>query len=89
MSRHGADGCKRRVGVGFRDGRVVRVGQVRAGRAGRSRRVLPQLLPNDHQVVVLLQDLAGNVAGIVVHVLRTVRTHLRPVWVIESSVIET
>lgn len=89
MSRHGADGRKRGVGVGFRDGRVVGVGQVGAGSAGRCRRVLSQLLSNDHQVVVLLQDLAGNVAGVVVHVLRAVRTHLRPVGVIESPVIET
>lgn len=89
VSRHGADGRERRVGVGFRDGRVVRVGQVRAGRAGRRRRVLSQLLPDDHQVVVLLQDLPGNVAGVVVHVLRAVRTHLRPVGVVQGPVVET
>lgn len=90
VAGHGVYGGEGRVRVRLRYRRVVAVGQVGGVRGARGRRrVLAQLLPYYHQVLVLLEDLPGNVVRVVVHVLGAVRTHLRPVGVVEASVVQT
>lgn len=86
VSRHGVDRRKRGVCGALRDARFVGVGQVRVGGARRRWRVL-QLLSDDDEVFVLFQEVAGDVPGVVVHVLCTIRAHFWPVRVLQPSMI--
>lgn len=89
MAGHRVDRCERRIRRTLRDTRIVRIGQV-GGVRGTWRRwriVLAQLLPDYHQILVLLEDLSRNVCWIVVHVLGTVRTHFRPIGMVQCSVV--
>lgn len=89
VAGHGVDRREGRVGVGLGDGGVVRVAQVGVGGAGGRRRVLAQLLPDYDEVLVLLEDLSGDVVGVLVHVLRTVGADLGPVGVVQPSVVQS
>lgn len=89
MAGHRVDGSESRIAGTFRDRGVVRIGEVGIGSARRRGRVLAQLLPDDDQIVVLLEDLARNVVGVVVHILGTVWTHLGPVGVVQAAVVQT
>lgn len=91
VAAHRVDRRECRVRVALGDRRVVgRVaGQVvvrRAAVAGRV--VLAELLSDYHQVVVVLEDVARDVVGVVVHVLRRVGAHLRPVGVVQAPVVQ-
>lgn len=91
VAGHGVDGGEGGVGRALRDARLVRVGEVGGVRGARGRRgvaALAQLLPDYHQVLVLLEDLPRNVRRVVVHVLRAVRTHLRPVRMVQRAVVQ-
>lgn len=91
MLGHGVDGGEGGIRGAFADGRVVAGGHVGGGRAGRRWGVLAQLLPDDHQVFILFQDLPWDVARVaaIVHVISGVRTHFRPVGVIQPTRIQT
>lgn len=89
MARHGVDRSEGRVGVGLGDGGVVCITQIGVGRARRRRRVLAQLLSDDDEILVLFQNLPGDVIRVLVHVLRAVRAHLRPVRVVQPPVVQS
>lgn len=88
VPRHGVYWGERGVRRAFGNRGVVGVGEVGVGRGRRGGGVLRQLLADDHQVFVLLENLAGNVVRVVVHVLRAVRTHFRPVGVVQRPVVQ-
>lgn len=85
MTRHRIDGRERRIRGTFRYRGVIGIGKIRIRRARWCWWILAQLLPDDHQIFVLLQNIPGNVVRIVVHVLGTVGGYFGPIGMIQGT----